>query len=78
MMMMTSHDFKNKSPVTKFCIKANWTCFSLLRTLLHFMCYLVQLNALRCVTFRTSDTIQGGRSLPADLLPAEETEQKPE
>lgn len=36
--------------------------------------YLAQLDALRCVTFRPSDTIQGGRSLPAHVLPAEETE----
>ncbi len=40
--------------------------------------YLAQLNALRCVTFRTSDTIHGGRSLPARFLPAEKTEHRTE
>lgn len=40
------------------------------------VCYLAQLDALRCVTFRPSGTIQGGRSLPAHILPAEETEHR--
>lgn len=41
-------------------------------------CYLAQLDALSYVTFRTSHTIQGGRSLPACCLPAEETEHRTE
>lgn len=41
------------------------------------MCvYLAELEALRCVTFRTTDAIQSGWSLPALPLPAEKTEHR--